>query len=79
MHVHMYALLTTVSLIIITCLCFQDGWSAVMLATKNGHIDIVRYLGDHGSNVSYTKEVSTHTRVFMLINSHPPITWHSME
>ena len=54
----------------IICLCFQDGWSAVMLATKNGHINIVRYLGGHGSNVSYTKEVSTHTRVFMLINSH---------
>ena len=35
----------------------QDDWSALMLATKNGHEAIVRYLVEHGSNVSYKKKV----------------------
>lgn len=34
----------------------SNGWPAVMMATKNGHEDVVRYLVDHGSDVYYQKE-----------------------
>lgn len=34
----------------------QRGWSSIMVATKNGHVDIVHYLVDHGSNVQYTRK-----------------------
>ena len=37
--------------------CPQDGWSAMMVATKNGHARVVRYLVEHGSNAYYQKHV----------------------
>ena len=36
----------------------QNDWSALMVATKKGHEDIVHYLVDHGgANVNLKKEV----------------------
>jgi ankyrin repeat protein len=35
----------------------QRGWSAIMIATKNEHEDIVRYLVEKGSDLHYKKQV----------------------
>ena len=35
----------------------QGGWTALMLATKNGHEEIVRFVTDHGCNIHHQDKV----------------------
>ena len=35
----------------------QGAWSAIMVAAKNGHTEIVKYLAEAGFDMHYAKEV----------------------
>ena len=35
----------------------QNDWTALMAATKNGHVEVVYYLVDHGAKVDLQKRV----------------------
>ena len=37
---------------------WQDGWTALMLAAKNGHFNVVETLLQHGASVDMKKTVS---------------------
>ena len=39
-----------------TFLVVQACWSAIMLAVKNGHEELVRYLVEQGCDVQYQRE-----------------------
>ena len=43
--------------IIIIIICTQDGWTAVMIACVNGHLDIVRVLVEKQANVNHRTKV----------------------
>ena len=36
---------------------FQDGWSALMLASRNGHKEIVKYLIEANASLDLQKKV----------------------
>ena len=36
---------------------FQDGWSALMLASRNGHTEIAKYLIEAKASVNLQKQV----------------------
>ena len=42
----------------------QTGWSTIMIAAKNGHIDIVKYLAEKGFDMHYAKEVSVASHIY---------------
>ena len=43
--------------IIIIIICTQDGWTAVMIACVNGHLDIVHVLVEKQANVNHRTKV----------------------
>ena len=42
----------------VNIIVFQEDWTPVMLATKNGHTDVVKFLVDHGADIHRQKAVS---------------------
>ena len=38
-------------------ICIQMGWTAVMIACENGHLDIVRVLVEKRANVGHRNKV----------------------
>ncbi len=44
-------------LLILTVAPFQDDYTALMWATQNNHIDVVRTLLSHGADVNVTNDV----------------------
>ena len=45
----------------------QDGWTALMVAADNGHVDIVTYLVEQGANKDLQNKVSTHLLRMIMI------------
>ena len=43
----------------LTCLCPQDGWTALHLAAQEGKVDVVRLLIDTEAQVNIQTEVHT--------------------
>ena len=39
-------------------ICTQSGWTAVMIACENGHLDIVRVLVEKQANINHRNKVS---------------------
>ena len=39
------------------CHVIQTDWSALAMATKNGHEGVIRILVEHGADVTYQKKV----------------------
>ena len=40
-----------------TSLFYQDGWSSLMVASQNGHVEVVDKLLQHGARADLQKEV----------------------
>ena len=51
----------------------QDGWSPLMAAIEEGHVDVVRSLIQAGANVNHTDKVGTHTILLHSIRCTPSI------
>ena len=39
----------------------QDGWIPLHMASRQGHLDVVKTLIEAGANINQVDEVSTHT------------------
>ena len=44
--------------ITVTSLAYQDGWTALILASSNGHKEVAKLLVDHGADVNIKENVS---------------------
>ena len=44
----------------------QDGWSPLMKAGENGHLDVVKTLIEAGANVNHTNKVDTRTCTLLM-------------
>ena len=40
---------------------FQDGWTALMVASQEGRTDVVELLAEHNADVNAKKDVRLHT------------------
>ncbi len=38
----------------------QDGWTALMVAAMNGHLNVVQYLAEAEANLEAVSKVSSH-------------------
>ena len=48
----------------------QNGWTSLMVASQNGHVEVVDKLLQHGANVDLQKKVyirSTHHTVYTVL------------
>ena len=52
--------LVCVCVCVFSILIFQDGWTALMLASFNGRTDVVELLIKHNANVNARKQVRLH-------------------
>ena len=42
---------------LVLCIIYQDGWTALMYASRKGHMEVVKLLLDHGANKDLQDEV----------------------
>ena len=66
------------------CVCCQNGWTSFILASANGHLELVKLLLYKGANVNQTSKVSvsileataicihTHTHTHKTVCIYPP-------
>ena len=55
-----------VSLLSFPDLSYQDGWSSMMLASRNGHVEVVDKLLQHGATVDLQKVVHYNTQQMLV-------------
>ena len=48
----------------------QDKWTPLMLASQNGHVDVVNVLLQHGASVDLQDKVKLHMLTFLFISPH---------
>ena len=49
----------------IICIVYQDGWTALMIASEKGHKEVVKLLLDHGANINMQNKVSVTDMIYM--------------
>ena len=47
----------------------QNRWTPLMIASQNGHVDVVNVLLQHGSSVHLQNKVNLHLLTFLFIKS----------
>ena len=48
----------------------QDKWTPLMIASENGHVDVVNVLLQHGACVHLQNKVELHLLTFLFISPH---------
>ena len=51
----------------ILCLSRQDGWSSLMVASQNGHVEVVDKLLQHGATVDLKEKVYINCKTLLKI------------
>ena len=52
------AIVIFIIIVLVLCIIYQDGWTALMLASQQGHKEVAKLLIDHGANKDIQNKVS---------------------
>ena len=59
-------------------LAWQDGWSPLIVASRKGHVEVVRSLIEAGVNINHTDKVGTRTHTLFdctPLDAHSPLPY----
>ena len=56
---------------------WQDGWSPLIVASRKGHVEVVRSLIEAGVNINHTDKVGTRIHCFFCtpVDAHSPLPY----
>ena len=76
MHIQMHCIVWAAGVVITFVL--QDDWSPLMVASEEGHVEVVKSLIQAGANINHTNKVGTHTILLHSIRCTPCIATQTM-